>query len=225
MRLQQQYQELLRLQKEIDLRLERGTDFPQMRELMLFLAKDAGYTKLKTKDNQLIKLELFFKIWLEERRTLPGLGMDKDIFYGIRSLDEVERKYLGILYLGLRIENHLPSEAVQQALDRMAEGKVSGVAIGWVIADETQKGRENLLRVAREMRMRGELPDAILLLQYANWRFPGEEALLLEEAECWLQGRQRERACELLASIEAPTAGTRQRIQELRRGMENDGHT
>lgn len=221
MRLQQQYQELLRLQEEIDAHLEMGSDFPQMRELMLSLAKDTGYQKLKTKENRLIQLDRFFGIWLEERRKLPALGSDRDIFYGINSLAGVEKKYQRILYLGLRIENHMPLAYARQAMDWMEEWKISGIAIGRIIAGETHKGRENLLRIAQEMKDRGELQSAVLLLQYANEQYPGEEALLLEEAECWLRGEQWEKACELLELIKEPTAETRQMIQELRQVMEN----
>lgn len=221
MRLQQQYRELLRLQKEINAHLESGTDFPQMRELMLYLAKDTGYAKLKTKENRLIQLDRFFGIWLEERRKLPALGIDRDIFYGIDSLAGVERKYQRVLYLGLRIENHMPPICVQQALDWMEEWKISGIAIGRIVAGETHRGRDNLLRIAQEMKGRGELQSAVLLLQYANEQYSGEEALLLEEAECWLRGKQWEKACELLESIKEPAEETRQMIQELRQVMEN----
>lgn len=209
------------MQGEIDAHLKTGTDFPQMRELMLSLAKDAGYAKLKTKENRLIQLDRFLSIWLEEKRKLPALGIDRDIFYGINSLAGVERKYQRILYLGLRIENHMPPACVRQALDWMEEWKISGIAIGWIITGETQKGRDNLLYIAREMKDREELQNAILLLQYANEQYPGEEALLLEEAEGWLRGGQWERAYELLASIKEPAEETRQMIRELRQVMEN----
>lgn len=213
---------MLRLRKEIDAHLEAGTDFPQMRELMLFLAKDIGYAKLKTKENQLIQLDRFLGIWLEERRKLPALGLDRDIFYGISSLAGVEQKYQRILYLGLRIENRLPLVYAHQAMDWMEEWKISGIAIVRIIAGETQKGKENLLLVAQEMKNRGELPNAILLLQYANEQYPGEEALLLEEADCWLRGEQWEKAYELLTSIQEPAAETQQMILELRQVIEND---
>ena len=42
MRLEQQYQELLRLREEINTRLEKGTDFRNIKELTLSLAQDQG---------------------------------------------------------------------------------------------------------------------------------------------------------------------------------------
>lgn len=221
MRLQQQYQELLRLQKEIDAHLGSGTDFSQMRRLMLFLAKDSGYSKLKTKENGLIQLDRFLSIWLEEKQKLPGLGIDRDIFYGIDGLAGVEQKYQRILYLGLRIENRVPQDYVSQAMDWLREWKISGIAVGRIIAGETQKGKDNLLRIAQEMKSRGDLPDAVQLLQYANEQYPGEEALLLEEAECWLQGEQFKKAYELLTRVKEPTAEVRQMMLELRQVMGN----
>ena len=47
MRVEQQYREVLRLKREINLRLSVGTGFWEIRELALFLAGDKAYLKLK----------------------------------------------------------------------------------------------------------------------------------------------------------------------------------
>lgn len=222
MRLKQQYEELLRLKKEINQRLEKGTGFAQIKELMLYLAGDQAYPKLKVRENQLIKLESFFNIWLKEKRKLPDLGIETDIFYKVFSLNDAERKYQKIQYLGLRIENSVPDAYCEQALEWAEEDQVSGIAIGKIVAKETEKREENILRLTQYLRQRSDSLNALLLMQYANERFLGNEKLLLEEADIWLEGNQFERALEALEKIEKPSSQVEELISELRKVAKND---
>lgn len=222
MKLKQQYQELLRLKKEIDQRLKNGTDFQKIKELMLYLAQDSAYPKLKLKENQLIMLERFFNIWLREKRKLPDLGVETDIFDKVSSLDDVEQKYQRIKYCGLRIENLVPAEYIGQAIEWLVKDKVSGIAIGKIIVLETQNKEENLLYIAQYIRERGDSFNALLLLQYANEAFPRNEKLCLEEAGIWLEGGQCEKALELLLGIERPSPDINELISELQRVAGND---
>ena len=211
MRLDQQYQELLRLKKEINHRLKAGVGFQEIKELMLYLAHDRAYAGLKLKENQLIMLECFFNIWLVEKKKLPELGIETDIFNQVSGLDDVERKYRKVQYCGLRIENDLPEEYCEQALEWLVEDEISGVAIGKIIVLETKEREGNLLRIARWLREKGDVLNALLLLQYGNEAFPGREELLREEAEIWLLGEQEERALALLAKIEEPSQKSREK--------------
>lgn len=222
MRLEQQYEELLRLKKEINQRLQKGTDFEEIKELMLYLARDKAYFKLKTEENQIIMLDLFFNIWLKEKKKLPDLGVETDVFYTVSSLDDVERKYQRIKYCGLRIENAVPDDYIEQALEWLIENRVSGIAIGTILASETKEKAENILHIEQRLRQRGDSLNALLLIQYANEKFPGQEKLLLEEADIWLEGQQFERVLELLSQIEKPSLQIKQFIEELRQVTEND---
>lgn len=222
MRLEEQYQELLRLKKEINQRLKAGTDFGKMKELMLYLAQDKAYFKLKEKEHQMIMLESFLNIWLREKKKLPDLGVETDIFYKVSSLDDVERKYQRIKYCGLRIENAVPNDYIEQALEWLAEDQVSGIAIGKIIVKETEKRKENILYIAQCLRRGGDSLNALLLMQYANEKLPGQEKLLLEEADIWLEGQQFEKVLELLSQIENPSMQIKGLMEELRQVTEND---
>lgn len=222
MRLEQQYQELLRLKKEINQKLQKGTGFGGIKELMLYLVKDKAYFKMKVKENQMIMLECFLNIWLREKKKLPDLGVETDIFYKVSSLDDIEQKYQRIKYCGLRIENAVPDDYVEQALEQLVEDRVSGMAIGRIIVEETEKREENILYIAQYLRRRGDSLNALLLMQYANETFPGQEKLLLEEADIWLEGQQFEKTLELLSQIENPSLQVKGLIKELRQVTEND---
>lgn len=221
-RLGQQYRELLRLKNEINQRLGTGTDFQSIKDLMLYLAKERTYAKLKSAENQLIVLESFFNIWLKEKRKLPELGIDTDIFDHVFSLKDVEQKYQRIKFCGLRIENNVPEECCEQGIEWLREDKVSGLAIGKIIVDETKNREKNLLYIARGLKEKGDLINAVLLLQYANEAFPGQEKLLLEESKIWREGHQFERALMLLTKIDSPSQETEKLTEELRRVTGND---
>lgn len=215
MKLKQQYEELLRLKKEINQKLKKGTCFLQIKELMLYLAGNPAYLKLKEKDNQLIMLEYFFNIWLKEKKKLPDLEIETDIFYGVFSLNDVERKYQKIKYCSLRIENKVPDEYIRQALGWLIEDQVSGMAIGQIVARETKEKEENILQIGQCLRQGGQMLNALLLIQYANEAFPGQEKLLLEEADIWLEVQQFQKALELLSQIEKPSLQVQKLTEKL----------
>lgn len=221
MKLEQQYQELLRLEKEINQRLKNGTAFYQIKELMLYLAGDPAYLKLKGKDNRLIMLECFFNIWLKEKKKLPDLGIKEDIFYEVFSLEDVERKYQKIKYCGLRTENKVPDEYIRQALGWLIKDQVSGMAIGQIVTRETKEKEENIWKIEQCLRRDRQALNALLLIQYANEAFPGRERLLLEEADIWLEGQQFGKVLELLAQIENPSLQVKKLMEELRQVAEN----
>lgn len=225
MRLEQQYRELLRLKEEINIRLSRGTDFQNIKALMLALAEDQGYQILKRKENQIIILDCCLGIWLEEKRRLPELGIETDILDRISSLDELEQRYQKIKFCGFRIENKVPEEYIGQALAWLKEQKVSGLAIGIIFTYETKCREDNLLHIAGRLKQEGDLLNAILLLQYARKQYPKQEKILLEEADCWLQGQQWQRAQALLQEIENPTAEILEIIEGLQRVTGNAGQT
>lgn len=221
MELKQQFQELLRLKREIDQRMKRGTDFQDIKELMLYLVEDPAYSKLKSKENQLIMLESFLNIWLMEKKKLPNLGIGTDIFYNVSSLDDVEQKYQKIKYCALRVENNVPDEYLEEAFGWLKEDRISGIAVGKIVKSETEKREKNLLDIVQYLKCKGDFLNALLLIQYGNDTFPGQENLLIEEADIWLDGQQFGRALELLTKIEDPSQKIKELITELRQVIEN----
>lgn len=215
MDLQKQYQKISELKNEINSRLSRGTDYLSIKELAILLAQDAAYQELYKMENQLIKLQHFLTIWREEQEKMSGQAASENIFYRIGNLDELEQKYRRIEYYGLRIENRVPESYCGQLLDWLLEHKVSGIALGIIIRNRTEQGKENILYIAQELKRRAELPNAVLLLQYAHEKYPDEEAFLLEEADCWLQAGQGKKALELLQEIRRPSAEIQELMAEL----------
>lgn len=223
MNLQEQYHEIARLKHEINNRLSKGTNYLSIKELAIFLSRDKAYQKLHQMENQLIKLQHFLTVWREEQEKMSPQAMSENIFYQIRNLDELEQKYCRIEYYGLRIENRIPEPYCGEMLDWLLEHKVSGIALGIIIRNRTEQGKENILWIARELKRRTELPNAVLLLQYAHEKYPDEEAFLLEEADCWLQAGQLKKAFTLLQEIRQPSAAIQKLMTELEQVIQNAG--
>ena len=215
----QQDQELSQLKEEINLRLAQGRDFQNIEELMLFLAESPLYQNQKQQDGQLRMLDCFLNIWLKEKRRLPGTAAD--VFCQTDSLEKLVNKYRGIWFCALRVENRVPKPYVDQVMEWLEEQRVSGVALGEITVRETKDKEENLLRLAQELKRRGQISQALLLLQYAGERYPESENLILEEADCWMQGRQWDRAYKLLTRIENPRAEIRNIMTSLQQVLEN----
>ncbi len=216
MSLEKEYQEIAGLKQEINSRLAAGTAYSDIKALALFLEQDQKYQELYVMDNQLIRLRHFLTVWEAEKQELPALKISEDIFYQVHSLDELEQKHRKIEYYGLRIENNVPEPYCQELMDWLMEQKVSGIALGIIVRNRTENGQQNLLSIARELIRRMELPNAVLLLQYARAKYPGAEELLLTEARCWIQGKQFKRAHELLREIKDSSPEAQEIIEELR---------
>ncbi len=214
MRIEERYQELLLLQKEIDTKLQK-TDFVHMKELMLWMAASTSYQALKTKENGMIMLECFCKIWLEERKQQEQFGIDENIFYGIKSLQDIERKYQAIKYCALRLENNMPIEFCEQAVDELIDYKVGGIALTKIFISESQKREDNIVRMAQLLKEKQQLLTSITLLQYSLKTYEGNSDMLLELAECWLEGQQWKQAYECLKQITERDASIDELIEEL----------
>ena len=214
MRIEEQYQELLVLQEEINAQLKTG-ESGRINKLLLYLAQSKGYCKLKTKENQMIMLEIFCNIWLEERRQQEKIGIAEDIFADVYSLKDIECKYQMIKYAALRIENKVPEEYILAAINDLIEYKVGGIAIAKSVIRETKDGKENLITISRYLKANGMLITAITILQQALKTYEKDADMLLELAEAWLTGNQLQAAYECLVQIEEPDAQVRGLIGEL----------
>lgn len=223
MNLQDQYQKIFQLTSEINSRLSKGNNYLDIKELALFLAHSEDYQSLYQMENRLIKLQHFLTIWREEQERIPDAAMSPAIFYRVNSLEELEQKYCRIEYYGLRIENHVPKPYCDQLLDWLLEHRVSGIALGIIIRNRTEKGRDNLLYIAQELKRRANLPHAVLLLQFARKKYPGNDTFSLEEADCWLQVNQWQKALEVLLEIREPAAEIQEIIAGLQQVVKNNG--
>lgn len=171
----------------------------------------------------MIKLQHFLTIWREEQEKIPGTSVSAAIFYRISSLEELEHKYCRIEYYGLRIENDVPGQYCDQLLDWLLEHRVCGIALGSIIRNHTEKGRDNLLYIAQELKRRMELPQAVLLLQYYQEKYHRDDAFTLEEADNWLQVDQWQKALEILVEINEPTGEIQEIITELQQVVKDNG--
>ena len=214
MRISQQYDELIVLREEINKRL-RELDFEKIKELLVWLAHSNGFQQLKTRDNQMIMLDCFSNIWIEEKKKLEHLGIHEDIFNGIHSLQDVERKYLLIKYCALRMENGVPEEFCEQAIDDLILEKVSGIAIGKITVFETHRREANMVGIARWLKRKGQAVTAITLLQYGADMYEGNREILLELADSWMEGLQWKQAYDCLKKIKNPTPEEITIIDEL----------
>ena len=221
MKISQQYSELQILLAEINKRLG-NLNFQAIKELILWLEQNPMYKKLKQKENQLRMLDCFCSIWLEEKKELEKLGIHEDIFYGIHSLEDVERKYLAIKYCGLRIENKVPIVYCQQAAEELIRWKVSGIAISRIFISETYKREENVVQISQLLKERQQLITVIILLQEGLKVYKENENILLELAECWITAQQWYQALVCLKQIKNPKEEISELINELEKVVGNE---
>lgn len=222
MKIEQQYQALQKLKPEINEKLKE-LNFQKIKELILWLAKSEDYLRLKRKDDQLRRLDIFCNIWLEEKKVLPELGIVEDIFSGVRSLRDIEEKYQLIRFGVMRLETVMPEEYYEQVVERFIKYKVSGIAIAKIIYIETQEQEKNVLKIVQLLRERGQMITAMTLLESAEKNMPGNKRYLSELADCWLSGQQWEQALGCLKKIEKPDPEIQGLIRELEKNVSHAG--
>lgn len=215
MQVREQYRNLLELQEELDGRLH-DTSFEQIIELQKYLAKSDEYKKLKSKENRLIMLDSFCKIWIDEKKNMLDVETEKDIFWHTANLAEIERKYQDIKYFILRVENEVPEAYVQEGLDRIEKWDVSGIAIAYIILGESRKREENINCIYQLLLERGQAIKAMELLQYAQRKMPFNKEYYLAEANCWILGEQWKQALGCLLKIEDPDAEVLGLIEDIK---------
>ena len=216
MEIEKQYKELLELRIELNNKLKEH-DFSRIKELILWLAHSGSFQKLKQKDTQLLALDCFCSIWIEEKKKLEPMGIEKDIFLHVNSLDDIERKYLLIKYYALRIENNVPDVYKDELLQWIKENEISGIAIGKIVFFETLDREENILNISKHLKENNLTVTAMELLQYGMETYKGNRLLILEMAECWMEGKQWKQAYNCLCNIKSPTNEDKKMIDELKK--------
>lgn len=216
MTIKEQFSALVSLRCEIEKKLI-NLDFNKTKEMILWLAKSNDFQKLKTKENQMIMLDCFTNIWVEEKRKLEPLGVPEDIFFGVHSLNDIESKYLLIKYCALRYENNVPDILCEQTIDEIITKKISGIAIGKIIVFETSQKVQNIVKIAKVLRNKGQVMTSILLLQYASEQFDGDRNILFNLADIWIEGQQWRQAYDCLSKIRNPLKCDKEIIEELQK--------
>lgn len=216
MEIEKQYKELLELRKELNNKLKEH-DFLRIKDMILWLAKSDSFQKLKQKDNQLIALDCFCSIWIEEKKKLEPMGIKDDIFLNVNSLKDIEKKYLLIKYYALRIENKVPDMYRDELIQWIKENRISGIAIGKIVVFETLNREENILNISKHLKENNLIITAMELLQYGLEMYEGNRLLSLEMSECWMEGKQWKQAYDCLCKIKSPTNEDKQVISELKK--------
>lgn len=214
MKLEEQYLNLMELKKEINVKLmELNKD--RLKDIILDFFRPGSLKKLFLKDNQLFMLHCFCTVWMEEQKILVPLHVEQDIFEGIHSLEDVEEKYLSLKFGVLRMEQSMPYEYCAQAVDYFTERHISGIALHYIIKNETWKRESNMVILAKLLKERGEYLSAVILLQEAEKTFPGNKNILMELSDCWLTARVFGEAKKCLLKIVKPDKKIRNLITEL----------
>ena len=214
MKLEELYEEWMDLRPQIDERL-KNLDFTTTKELLLWLAKSEGYRRLKIRENEMIILDFFGSVWLEEKKRLPQLGIEEDIFWGVHSLEDMEKKYQSLYFGVMRFEVAMPEIYYEQTIETVINYRISGIALARIIIRETEQIVKNILKAAMLLRDRSRFVVELILLEEAEKFYPKNEEILLRLADCWMFGQQCERARECLAKIEKPQIRTQELIKEL----------
>ena len=214
----EQYRALQEITPQIE-KMLGDNSFEGIKELILWLAHSTSYNKLKGKENSLIALDAFCKIWMEEKKDF---FVKNDIFSNVKSLNDIQKKYRDIHYAVLRIENQLPAEYCSQSVNRLIEEKVSGIAIVEIAIRETLYINTNIIKISEYLMNNYELPLAIEMLQYAQKKGPNFKDFVLKEAEGWICAKEWNMALESLEKISDPDDTTKDVMNELRLVIANE---
>lgn len=197
--------------------LLRRTEQERLLELWKYLNKERVKFVIQL-DGQLIHLEAVCRISIEEKRD----GMNSMMLDRCRTLQELEELYREIKWCCFRIENQMPEEVIEEEMKIIVENEISGIAIQSILKNETLKYTHNLLYMARGLKKRGRITTAAQMLLYAEKQGKLGNELLLELADCWLEGMQFERALETLKKIQKPSFEISELICELEKNCGNE---
>lgn len=175
--------------------------------------------KVISKDNQLMTLSLTASIWIEEKKR----GYNQTIFCGVDSLAMLEELYINLKYYCRRFEyDSMPEEELREGISFVIKQSISGVALFNTVMVQTWKRENNILKIAQHLKEEGQLVTATILLQQAVEHYEKNETLLIELADCWLEGQQWEQAYETLKKIENPSKDIEDIIMNLEEALEDE---
>lgn len=173
MKLHEQYVYLVKLKQDINDVLSKGNDISA---LIKQLDHSSLFNKFMQKDTDIYRFNVFSYIFLREQCELRNIGIEDNIFEGVRSLSDLEKKYLSIEFAMLRLETKMPEEYYLDGISNLVDENISGIAIGRVISLETAKVKENILKTADILLQLGEYSRSIVLLKEASSILPDDES-------------------------------------------------
>ena len=221
MQIKEQYRKIAELHKEIDSKLQ-DTSFEKIIQLQRWAVNSEEYQTLKAKDNQLLLFNIFCKIWIEEKQKMLDIENEKDIFWKIHNLNELQSKYYDVIYAILRIENNVPNQSIHEGIDKILKNEISGIAIGYILISESKKKKESIILMSQLLIEKNEYVRAIELLQYVQAYIPGEEDFFLQEANCWIAGEQWGQALNCLKKIPNPSGDIKELIGSIEQIEKNE---
>ena len=221
MKIEEQYVRIMNLQKEINVRL-KDLDFLKTKELVLWLVNEKDFARLKNKDNQLLMLDILKNIWLEEKKRMNDFEMQGDAFWRVDSLDDVETRYSKVHFDILRIENNMPEEYCTNAVQDLITNKYSAFFIYTVIVRETAQIKRNILQLCRLIKKQNDLIKTIGLLNLGIQKYPQDEEMILELADCWIIAQQYDKAYDCLKKISEPNEMIKEMMSELEKVLGNE---
>lgn len=226
MKLLEQYDELVKLKRSLNSRLQNLTR-TEIKAILLDFYKDPLLKRFVYKDNEIYFLNSFCSIWLEEQKQSFLYGLTYDIFDSIASLNDIEEKYIAIRFGILRFENRLPIDYLEEVLDYFSFHHISGIALCYIARDKmvcsnTAYAEKNLLKIAQQMLKRSDYISACILLQEMKKHFSHHVQILRLLSQCWAECLQYESALLCLNEIRRPSSQDIALKKELETKLTNE---
>jgi len=223
MQLEEQYKVINELKSEINTRLQKELNFVQMKELILWMVKSIEFQRLYKKDKQLKAFKFCTDIWLNEKKDMDLFERQGDIFFGVQSLEDIERKIQVAKFLMFRLENNVPYELCTDVVDEVMAYQYSPYALSCIVVEGTEEPLSNLLKLSEVYKIRNDLVRAIGLLQCAEKLYEDKTQIYLNLADCWLMIQEYNRAYACLCKIENPDIEIQNMIVELEKVVKYEG--
>ncbi len=209
MSLQEVKQSIENVKQEIDEILEKKDE---NRELEIIRILNRPEVKLiVAKDNQLLTLSKIYSIWLAERK----FGCTDYLFDRFKSLNEAEDIYMNLKYYCRRFEYDMPEEYLWESIEYIKEKNITGIALYNIVMVETWKKERILLELAHYLKVHKQLLTATVMLQFAVKQYDKNKKIIMELADCWIEGQQWEQAYLTLKKIQKPSPEVKEIITEL----------
>lgn len=197
--------ELIKLANE---GLARGTKEDYLQLYNIF--RDRRYETAIQKTTMLGCLREMLELYRSE-----GVWKDSTIFCNIHSLEDAETRYLRIKHGLWRIEQNLSEEKCMQVMNMIEEEQISLFFVTWQIF-VNMKYREELYLTIGDYYRSQNLANAIEFYTYALWWLKDNPQLLLNKADCLMEGAMFKEALETLEQIANPSEDVASLIQELK---------
>ncbi len=164
------------------------------------------------RDNQLMTLRMMCKIWESEKNIGDGTTFMDDV----HNLKDLEKKYNKLKYYCRRFENDMPQEFWLEGIEYILDNNITGIALYSVIEIQTWKKEENILKIAKYLKVNEAMIQAVIMLQMAVAKYEKNSELIMELADCWLLMKNWKQAKNILEKLEHPS----KEVQEIIRNLE-----